>query len=139
MIMSDEHGYHFIDTNVFLSIVLENTSKYICKKYFEYTSEKFTSGKVRMESHNVIFKLYNLSSNIVDSIKEYVQLNNIPDVDVVNHINIIKRNFLNKYSNEQFPFGFKKRKFNDIVNEYFHCIKDEFYKYSYYNSSTSFE
>ena len=57
---------HFIDSNIFLSIVLSDNKKITCEKYLTFESEKFTSMVVKNESNEVIMKLNDLSTDILN-------------------------------------------------------------------------
>ena len=92
---------------------------------------------VKNESFNVISNLEILSFSILSYIKKYVFSNMIPDDEIPRYINIIKKDFLKEYSDEKFPFGFRKNKFYNIVNKNFNIYMDLFIKNGAYISAIS--
>lgn len=124
---------HFIDSNVFLSVVKHDSIEHSCVEYFKTNSFKCTSETVHKESKKVISKFKSLHQGILDEIDEYVSNNNISDDKIIMTLNKIKINFLNKYCHQDCPFGFKPKKFKRIVNRIFLNYYNVF-KYYLHNS-----
>jgi len=59
---------HYLDTNIFISISLQDKFKEKCEEYFEKNYKKYTSQKVKKESYNVIKKLFGRKSREVLSL-----------------------------------------------------------------------
>ena len=95
---------HFLDTNIFLSVVFSDNTKHICDDYFKLEATRFTSTSVQKESKEVISKMEDLSFEIIKSIDDYVSINNVPDEKINNSLNVIKYEFLDKYDLEESPF-----------------------------------
>ncbi|MBQ8017828.1 MAG: hypothetical protein IJ258_06945 [Methanobrevibacter sp.] len=128
-------NYHFLDSNIFLSIATKDSAKDICEKYFKSNSIKVTSENVKKESNNVLSKLEKISFEVIGCIRKFILVNKIPDEKIASSLYIVKRKFLNKYSFEDYPFGFNRKKFLKIVNRLFSYYND-ILKYSI---SSSFE
>lgn len=116
--------YHFLDSNIFLSIATKDSSKDICDEYFKSNSTKVTSWSVKKESNNVLSKLETISLEVIGCIREFVSVNKISDEKIASSLYIVKRKFLNKYSLDECPFGFNRKKFLKIVNELFSYYQD---------------
>ena len=124
-----EMDVHFIDSNIFLSIVTKDNAKHICEEYFKSSSVKVTSGTVETESNEVISKLEKISLAVISCIGEYVSINKIPDEKIGISLITVKKIFLNKHSHEEYPFGIDKKKFVKMVNSLF-SYYGEVLKYS---------
>ena len=117
---------HFLDTNIFMSISFKDKFKESCTDYFKRKYVKYTSEKVENESYNLITKSEYISFEILKEIENYIYLNNIADEEIVSHLKYIQKNFVKKYSNKKYPFGFKKDKFEKITKELFLNYYDTF-------------
>ena len=117
--------HHFLDTNVILSIPLENKNYRDCIKYFKLDYERHISNHVKVEIFQVIARLRLISLNIFNHIKDYILSKNISLIKIDSHIHNIKSSYLHKYKDLDYVFGIEKDRFLDIVNEVFINYHDE--------------
>ena len=122
----DNNQIHFLDSNIFLSIALEDNSKIVCNDYFNANFHKYASDNVKIETKGVIHNNITISLEILKYIKDYADSNNLSDAELAKHIHTIKKNFLKEYSDEEFPFGFTQKKFIKIVNQNFNDYSEIF-------------
>ena len=131
----DNNQIHFLDSNIFLSIALEDCSKNICEDYFKTNFTKYASDNVETETKKVIRNHRVISFGILQYIKDYADSNNLSDAELPKYINTIKKNFLKDYSNDEFPFGFTQKKFVQIVNQNFNDYSELFARYGSFISA----
>ena len=111
--------YDFLDTNVMLSIPLQDEKKTICENYFNENSVKYISKTVKNESKSVINKLNKFTILILEYIQNYAIENNISDSMIYKHMKKIKKEFKNKYSSTKYPLNFTRKRFDKLVNQLF--------------------
>ena len=121
---------HFLDSNILLgkilpknddniSILPKEDNHSICQLYFEYECERYISKRVKEESLNVVNRLRRISLKLLDHVQIFAETNYINPIKIDFIIHSLKKEFLNKYKDEDYPEGVKKEKFNNIVNDLF--------------------
>ena len=124
--------HDFVDSNIFLSVPLNDHDKSSCEKYLNNNYCKITSQNVKNESINFINKLFNLSKSILSFFQEIIVKDNIPDSQVHLHVSSIEDSFLKKFDKLDFPFNFKRKKFVKLVENFFKHLyflfKEKYYK-----------
>ena len=132
MINLNEIDGNFLDTNIMLSVPLNDSHKKDCQKYFDNNSHKYSSYTVIKESKNVIRKLLDISLRILMYTQNYILDNNVSDYEVTKFMPKIMKDFLKENSNLIFLLNFNEDRFNRLVKTLFHkysfLIKTEMFK-----------
>lgn len=110
---------HFLDTNIILSIVLENKKYDICFKYFKKNQyEKIISNHVKTEGEGIISFMRLIIVALLKYIKKYMANKKIKLINMEKEIYKIKKSFID--SHKDLPeFEERQAKFIEIVNDLF--------------------
>lgn len=108
-----------------LTIAFEDSNFNDCRNYYKLKYKKHISYNVKDEALNVIERLRLISFDIIEYIRNYIDLNNIDLVNLDYHMYNIKKIYLRQFKDKSYVFEVKKDRFLKIVDDLFAEYCDE--------------
>lgn len=93
--------------------------------YFSKNYQRYISDTACLESKEKIESIRRISLKIINFIMEYSLNNNINPLNSHKHHNIIKKEFINQYGDNEYPENIKRNRFINLVSEFFRMHETE--------------
>lgn len=124
-----DNNHHFLDTNIILSIVLDNNERFNdAKNYLEYNSIHYISNSAKKEAEFKINNDKRIFLNIIEFIKNFAITNNIEYTKLNKFLENVKKSFLMQYDGMNFPENMPKKRFQNLVKSFFETFDYEINK-----------
>lgn len=132
------YNSHFLDSNILLNLVIRWNMRpeAECKKYIGCSSTKYISDRVHNESENVLDKHRKIAFKYLDFFLEEVNSGRIRAPRDLNHL---KRRFLNKYNDQDYPEKIPLNRFINLISAMTLYFETDFINYLYNPSDNTFD